>query len=221
MGFYIQPKWCRGLGLRQLRDWNISSFLKLGYKVIYDDEALWIRVWLLEEIITHIMGIPSPYPSKGRDRLFWRHTSTGAFSIKSSHKDTSMLHDGEISWACLFRGLAFLNTDSAVQITSGRAVADGVIRDGISDWVIGYNRFLGYCSIFYVELWGILDGLKLIQRRGHSNVVIHLDSLEVAKAIYGSVLKISNSALIRRIHRILSQKSLDFKIYPQGGESMC
>ncbi|MBA0747117.1 hypothetical protein Gogos_009578, partial [Gossypium gossypioides] len=51
--------------------------------------------------------------------------------------------------------------------------------DGTGDWVIGYNRFLGNCSTFDAELWGILDGLKLIQCRGHSSVVIHFDSLEV------------------------------------------
>ncbi|MBA0747512.1 hypothetical protein Gogos_004423 [Gossypium gossypioides] len=51
--------------------------------------------------------------------------------------------------------------------------------NGTGDWVIGYNRFIGNCLIFHAELWGILDGLKLIQRRGHSNVVIHSDSLKV------------------------------------------
>ncbi|MBA0693819.1 hypothetical protein Goari_004166 [Gossypium aridum] len=91
------------------------------------------------------------------------------------------------------------------------------------DWpfLILIVLFLGNCSIFDVELWGILDGLKLIQRRGHSNVVIHLDSLEVAKAIYGSVLKISNSALIRRIHRILSQESQWTLRYIRREENQC
>ncbi|MBA0776954.1 hypothetical protein Gotri_011886 [Gossypium trilobum] len=79
--------------------------------------------------------------------------------------------------------------------------------DGTGDWVIGYNRFLGNCSIFDAELWDILDGLKLIQHRCHSSVVIHFDSLEVVKVIHGNISKISNSALIRRIHRILSQES--------------
>ncbi|KAK5818499.1 uncharacterized protein LOC108477987 [Gossypium arboreum] len=72
---------------------------------------------------------------------------------------------------------------------------------------MGYNRFLGTCSIFEAELWGILDGLKLIQRRGHNNVIIHSDSLEVVKAIHECGSKGSTSAMIRRIHRILSQES--------------
>ncbi|MBA0709188.1 hypothetical protein Golax_024241, partial [Gossypium laxum] len=37
-----------------------------------------------------------------------------------------------------------------------------------------------------MELWGILNGLKLVQRRGYDQVIIHSDSLEVVKSILGS-----------------------------------
>lgn len=39
-----QPKVCDPLGMRQLRDQNISFLLKLGYKVVSDEEALWVRL---------------------------------------------------------------------------------------------------------------------------------------------------------------------------------
>ncbi|KAG8478486.1 hypothetical protein CXB51_028213 [Gossypium anomalum] len=355
------PKWSGGLGMRQLKDQNIAFLLKLGYKLVFDDESLWslskvwsllhdnliwstgdgnrIRCWkdqwipnewLLEEIISQIMGIPPPHPTEGPDRLSWRHTSTGVFSVKIAYKmlkedswnsrdelwktawkilspqrriltnvervrrglandascsvyghayedilhiiqdctvakeDTSRVYGGEIIWACLFGLLAwslwkncnlsilqmkswslneiikvsmcwakhasldsrsgssdytvsphkeptskdwiYLNANGAVSRTSGRAAAGGVIRDSAGNWIMGYNRFLGNCSIFDAELWGILDGLKLIQCRGHDNVIIHSDSLEVVKAIHENVLKNSTSALLRRIHRILSQE---------------
>ncbi|MBA0670523.1 hypothetical protein Goklo_024295, partial [Gossypium klotzschianum] len=83
----------------------------------------------------------------------------------------------------------YLNTDGAVRVDSGDAA------------------YLGNCSILDAELWGILDGLKLIQRRGDAKVVIQSDSLEAVKAIHGSALKTSHSTLIRRIHLILSQES--------------
>ncbi|MBA0687168.1 hypothetical protein Goari_014723 [Gossypium aridum] len=51
---------------------------------------------------------------------------------------------------------------------------------------------------------GILEGLKLIKRGGHNKVIIQSDSLEVVKAIQGSIT--SNSALIRQIQCILSQE---------------
>ncbi|MBA0646306.1 hypothetical protein Goklo_014279, partial [Gossypium klotzschianum] len=55
-------------------------------------------------------------------------------------------------------------------------------------------------------LWGILEGLKLIQRKDHDKVIIQSNSLEVVKAIQGSISNASNLALIRRIQCILSQK---------------
>ncbi|KAH1106773.1 hypothetical protein J1N35_010541 [Gossypium stocksii] len=122
-------------------------------------------------------------------------------------KDGSIGNIGLPHEEFLLRDWTFLNIDGAIQVTSRRAAAGGMVRDGTGDWVIGYNRFLGNCLIFYIELWGILDDLKLIQCRGYSNVVIHFDSLEVVKAIHDNVSNISNSALIRKIHRILSQES--------------
>ncbi|KAH1038645.1 hypothetical protein J1N35_040388 [Gossypium stocksii] len=270
-----QPKWCGGLGMRQLRDQNIVFLLNLGYKLVSDDEALWVRVirttygmnepllvsiakvWLPEEIISHIMRIPPLHPAEEPDRLSWQHTSTRGFSIRSAYKllkeDSWNLRDElwktknrnlsifqrkswsssevikvSICWAkyasldfrnglsdnidplhgeSITNDLIFLNTDGVVLRTSRRAVAGGVVRDSNGNWVMGYNCFLGNCSIFDAELWGILDGLKLIQRRGRNNVIIHFDSLEVVKAIHENISKSSTSALNRRIHWILSQES--------------
>ncbi|KAG8498225.1 hypothetical protein CXB51_007128 [Gossypium anomalum] len=101
----------------------------------------------------------------------------------------------------------YLNTDRAVQLDSGFAAAGGIVRDKDGNWIAGFHRFLGKCSVFDAEHWGILDGLKLARRRGHDQVIILSDCLEVVKAILGSSSTSSNSALIRRIHNILSQES--------------
>ncbi|MBA0799864.1 hypothetical protein Gohar_010351, partial [Gossypium harknessii] len=66
-----------------------------------------------------------------------------------------------------FEDPIFLNTDEAVQLESRNTVAGRVVRNANGDWIFGYNRRLGKCSIFNVELWGILEGLRHIQRRGH------------------------------------------------------
>ncbi|MBA0743605.1 hypothetical protein Gogos_006271, partial [Gossypium gossypioides] len=135
------------------------------------------NVWLPEDVIQHIVGIPPPHPSKGPDRLSWRHTSTRAFSIKSAYKmmkedswDTYM-RNGKRHGSCQDHkestssyGL-FLSRDNSPTY-SGSAAVERVLRDEKEDWVLGYNRFLGNCSIFEEKLWGILDGLKLTQRRG-------------------------------------------------------
>ncbi|XP_016752385.1 uncharacterized protein [Gossypium hirsutum] len=101
----------------------------------------------------------------------------------------------------------YLNTVGAVRVDTRATAAEGVLRNKNREWILGYNKYLGNCSILNAELWGILDGLKLIQRRGDAKVVIQSDSLEAVKAIYESVLKTSYSALIRMIHCILSQES--------------
>ncbi|XP_040960272.1 uncharacterized protein [Gossypium hirsutum] len=91
------------------------------------------------------------------------------------------------------------NIDDAMQLDSENVAVGGVICDENEDWIFGYNQYLGKYSIFYVELWGILEGLKLIQRRGHDKVIIQSDNLEVVKDILGSVSTALNSVFIRRI----------------------
>ncbi|MBA0792493.1 hypothetical protein Gohar_016987 [Gossypium harknessii] len=62
-----------------------------------------------------------------------------------------------------FGNRVLINIDGAVQLDSGNVAAGGVVRDENGYWIFGYNRRLEKCSIFYAELWGILEGLKLIQ----------------------------------------------------------
>ncbi|MBA0561534.1 hypothetical protein Golob_018353 [Gossypium lobatum] len=90
-----------------------------------------------------------------------------------------------------------------MQLDSENAAVEGVICDENRDWIFGYNRYLGKCSIFYAELWGILEVLKLIQRRGHDKLIIQSDNLEVVKDILRSVFTASNLVFIRRIQSIL------------------
>ncbi|MBA0741282.1 hypothetical protein Gogos_014447, partial [Gossypium gossypioides] len=37
-----------------------------------------------------------------------------------------------------------------------------IIGDQNRSWILGYNKYLGNCSIFYAEPWGILECLSLI-----------------------------------------------------------
>ncbi|KAK8345153.1 hypothetical protein V6Z12_A07G128700 [Gossypium hirsutum] len=55
-----------------------------------DGDGSWnlnfLQTLLLEDIISYIIGIPPPHPAEGSDRLSWRHTSSGAFSVRTAHK---------------------------------------------------------------------------------------------------------------------------------------
>ncbi|MBA0636872.1 hypothetical protein Godav_005412 [Gossypium davidsonii] len=60
----------------------------------------------------------------------------------------------------------FLNTDGVVYSMSGFAASGGVTRKSKGKWILGYNRFLGKCSVAVAELESKLGGPKnsLIRR---------------------------------------------------------
>ncbi|MBA0614953.1 hypothetical protein Godav_015164, partial [Gossypium davidsonii] len=88
-----------------------------------------------------------------------------------------------------------LNTDGAVTKSSSIAMIRGGIRDRSGSWILGYNRFVGPCSILDAELWGILKGLVITLDRGFDSMIILLDSPEVVQAIRGSFPKFLNFTL--------------------------
>ncbi|MBA0796650.1 hypothetical protein Gohar_007399, partial [Gossypium harknessii] len=87
----------------------------------------------------------------------------------------------------------------------GFAAARGIAHDRDGAWIIGYNRFLSNCPVFDTESWDILDELSLLIERGYDKVLIQSDCLEAVIAIQTNSLERSNSALISRIHQMLSR----------------
>ncbi|MBA0571905.1 hypothetical protein Golob_002274 [Gossypium lobatum] len=77
------------------------------------------------------------------------------------------------------------------------------MRDHNREWILGYNHYLGECSVFEAELWGIFDGLLLIHGRDIDKVIIFIDSLVVVKAIQDGQLSDLNFVLVRRIFQVL------------------
>ncbi|MBA0570243.1 hypothetical protein Golob_003922, partial [Gossypium lobatum] len=69
-------------------------------------------------------------------------------------------------WLGAYGRITYLNTDGVVRVDSGVAAAGEVLSDKNGEWILGYNKYLGNCSILDAKLWGILDSLKHIQRRG-------------------------------------------------------
>ncbi|MBA0785246.1 hypothetical protein Gotri_000153, partial [Gossypium trilobum] len=64
---------------------------------------------------------------------------------------------------------------------NGSATAGGIVRNQSVEWIFGFNRFLGSCSMFEV------------------------DNLETVKAFQENPIGRSNSTLIRRILQVLSR----------------
>lgn len=81
--------------------------------------------------------------------------------------------------------------------------AGGVLRDQNGEWILGYNDYLGECSLFDAELLRILDGLIPCQKQGLEIVVIHTDSLDVIIAILDRNFIGTNSTLVKWISQVL------------------
>ncbi|KAH1030693.1 hypothetical protein J1N35_042867 [Gossypium stocksii] len=76
-----------------------------------------------------------------------------------------------------------LDTDAAVDRGIGAESAGGVMLDYNRIWIFGYNRFIGKCNIFEVELWDILTGMITLLNNSFNKVVIHIDYLEVVQVL--------------------------------------
>ncbi|MFQ6650614.1 hypothetical protein Gotur_022594, partial [Gossypium turneri] len=55
-------------------------------------------------------------------------------------------------------------------------------------------------------LWGIWDGLLLLQKKGHDKALVQPDCLEVVKAIQEGDFVSSNLVLLQRIMQLLQNK---------------
>ncbi|MBA0819732.1 hypothetical protein Gohar_021208, partial [Gossypium harknessii] len=97
----------------------------------------------------------------------------------------------------------YLSTDGAVAKDSGYAATGGVARDRDGNWIMGFNRFLGVCSPFEVEVWGILNGILILFNKGYRRIIIMTDNLEIAQILTDMDLEDSGITVLRRTHRIL------------------
>ncbi|GAU10806.1 hypothetical protein TSUD_425900, partial [Trifolium subterraneum] len=75
-----------------------------------------------------------------------------------------------------------LNTDGAYR-KNQIAGCGGVIRGCHGEWLGGFARCVGLCSAFVAELWGVLEGLRCVQRLGFSNVELNIDSEVVVQVM--------------------------------------
>lgn len=80
-----------------------------------------------------------------------------------------------------------------------------ILRNRNKEWIIGFNWFLGNCSMFKAKPWDILDGLGILIDRDNNFGLIKIDCLEAAKIIQEMLYRGSNSALLRKILHVLSQ----------------
>ncbi|KAG8497788.1 hypothetical protein CXB51_007049 [Gossypium anomalum] len=117
-------------------------------------------------------------------------------SIKNSYSSSNSVTFSNDSWVSL-------HTDGAMVRDSGYAASGGMARDKEGNWIVGFSRFLGVCSPFEVELWGVLNGILILLNKGYRQILILSDNLEVVKSL--SVLDLEESGItnLRRTQRIM------------------
>ncbi|KAA3482563.1 LINE-type retrotransposon LIb DNA [Gossypium australe] len=100
----------------------------------------------------------------------------------------------------------YLSTNGAVSSNTRDAAVGGVARDHKGNWLMGFNRFLGTCSPFEAELWGIMDGILILLNKGYRRIVIVTDNLEAAQNLTTLRPEESGIAILRRTQRIIQSE---------------
>ncbi|MBA0816009.1 hypothetical protein Gohar_000718 [Gossypium harknessii] len=111
---------------------------------------------------------------------------------------------GKMQSSFLTNSWVILSINGSVLKEAGFVAVRGIVRDQGGAWIFGFNKYLGNCSNFYNEAWGILERLSLLIEWSYDNVLIQFDCLETVIAIQERSFERSNSALVRRIHQTLS-----------------
>jgi ribonuclease HI len=96
-----------------------------------------------------------------------------------------------------------LNTDGACK-GGNIAGCGGIIRGSDGEWIGGFAKFIGDCSAFVAELWGVLEGLRYVRRMGYTAVELNVDCVSVEKTIKEGVTDSRlGRALVNKIRRLL------------------
>ncbi|KAK5812257.1 hypothetical protein PVK06_027680 [Gossypium arboreum] len=90
----------------------------------------------------------------------------------------------------------------SVTRSSENASAGRVVRDRDGHWILGFTHYLGRCSPFEAELWGILDGILILLNKGYKTVNIQTDNI-VVRALNMEENVDFDITLLRRAKRIL------------------
>ncbi|PNX72081.1 nucleic acid binding protein [Trifolium pratense] len=76
-----------------------------------------------------------------------------------------------------------LNTDGARK-KNGCAGCGGLIPGCDKEWLGGFSKFLGQCSVYVAALWGVYEGLNFAQMPGFHKVEVCVDSRAVYSGIH-------------------------------------
>lgn len=100
-----------------------------------------------------------------------------------------------------------LNVDGSLDQYKAKAGGGGLLRTEQGQWVAGFMRNIGCCTIEEAEIWAVWDGLELTWNMGYKRVIVQVDSETVVNWIKGKKRVISQALnLIEKCKGLLSRE---------------
>lgn len=103
-----------------------------------------------------------------------------------------------IIWQKPETGWIAINTDGAVARNT-EAGCGSLMRNSEGDWLGGFIKNVGRCTVLTAEFWGIYGGLKLAQSKGYIRIEVQVDNQEAADIITGKKTRLRDTTLVRKI----------------------
>ncbi|KAE8726578.1 hypothetical protein F3Y22_tig00006613pilonHSYRG00064 [Hibiscus syriacus] len=97
---------------------------------------------------------------------------------KPSVTTNTRIHRGHSHWMLPPAPWIKLNTGVTRRETDCYARCDGIARDNAVNWLFGFSKFIGACSVIDAKLCGVYVGLNLAWDAGFRQVILELDSME-------------------------------------------
>ncbi|MBA0678797.1 hypothetical protein Goari_020119 [Gossypium aridum] len=71
------------------------------------------------------------------------------------------------------------------------------------NWILGFNHYLGRCTVFEAELCGILDYILMLLSRSFKRATIQTNNLEVIIVLQDNAMIDLGITVLRRVQRIM------------------
>ncbi|KAK2658657.1 hypothetical protein Ddye_005190 [Dipteronia dyeriana] len=107
---------------------------------------------------------PPPCPG----RFIWQYV-VDWLQANAKIDEAAVMKSCMISWKLPDIDWVKLNIDGSMIRRRGSISAGGVVRDQKKNWLIGFALNKGSGSVQEAELWGILEGLNLVWKKGLSD----------------------------------------------------
>ncbi|KAE8693055.1 hypothetical protein F3Y22_tig00110819pilonHSYRG00250 [Hibiscus syriacus] len=188
-----------GIGIKKLYDQNDVFLMKLAFNMIAKADKLWAKV--LRSKYKWQSGLPD---SIMRKRLCFE--ANRALASTMSRSQTYRQVNRIVLWSPPPPNWCKMNTDGSRKAGNGFATCGGVLRSSNGDWLVGFSKVIGICSIVEAELWGIYEGLSHAWNRGERQVMVEADSVEVIQMLQRKTKRGSFLSLLDRVLELLNRE---------------